>query len=35
VTTRPAWTALMFDHPGLGEAMRGLFEERWKRAATL
>jgi sugar-specific transcriptional regulator TrmB len=35
VSTRPAWTSLGFDHPGLGEAMKGLFEERWKRATTL
>ena len=32
VITKPAWTALLFDHPGLGEAMKGLFEERWRRA---
>ncbi len=32
VVTRPAWTALMFDHPGLGEAMRGLFEQYWSRS---
>ncbi len=35
VLTRPAWTAVIFDHPGLGEAMRGLFEDRWRRAAEL
>lgn len=32
VITKPAWTSLLFDHPGLGEAMKGLFEERWRRA---
>lgn len=35
VVTRPAWTAVVFDHPGMGEAMRGLFEDRWRRAETL
>jgi HTH-type transcriptional regulator, sugar sensing transcriptional regulator len=33
VITRPAWTSLIFDHDGLGEAMRGLFEDHWRRAA--
>jgi HTH-type transcriptional regulator, sugar sensing transcriptional regulator len=33
VITRPTWTAVIFDHPGLGEAMAGLFEEHWRRAA--
>ncbi len=32
VITKPTWTSLVFDHPGLGEAMKGLFEERWRRA---
>lgn len=32
VITRPAWTSLMFDHEGLGEAMKHLFEDRWNRA---
>lgn len=35
VLTRPAWTAVLFDHPGLGEAMQGLFEDRWRRAGEL
>ncbi len=35
VITKPTWTSLLFDHPGLGEAVRGLFEERWKRAKEL
>lgn len=35
VITRPAWTSLVFDHPGLGEAMKGLFEEHWKRSLIL
>jgi len=32
VITRPAWTAVVFDHEGFSEAMRGLFEERWAAA---
>ncbi len=35
VITRPTWTALMFDHPGLGEAMKALFEEHWKRSGPV
>lgn len=35
VITKPTWTSLLFDHPGMGEAMRGLFDERWRRAARL
>jgi HTH-type transcriptional regulator, sugar sensing transcriptional regulator len=35
VITKPAWTALVFDHPGLGEAMKGLFEEHWKRSLVI
>jgi sugar-specific transcriptional regulator TrmB len=35
VVTRPAWTAVVFDHPALGEAMQGLFEDRWRRAEAL
>src|SRR5215467_1039588 len=27
VITRPSWTALVFDHGGMGEAMKGLFDE--------
>jgi sugar-specific transcriptional regulator TrmB len=33
VITRPAWTSVVFDHDGLGEAMQGLFEDHWRRAA--
>src|SRR6266436_7699343 len=29
VITRPSWTALVFDHGGMGEAMKGLFDEYW------
>jgi len=35
VITRPAWTSLVFDHPGLGEAMKGLFEAHWVRGVEL
>jgi sugar-specific transcriptional regulator TrmB len=32
VVTRPAWTAIVFDHEGFAEAMRGLFETWWARS---
>jgi len=32
VITKPSWTSLMFDHEGLGAAMKGLFEDYWRRA---
>jgi hypothetical protein len=32
VISKPTWTSLLFDHAGLGEAMRHLFEDRWERA---
>jgi HTH-type transcriptional regulator, sugar sensing transcriptional regulator len=35
VITKPVWTALQFDHAGLGEAMKGLFEQHWKRSEPL
>ncbi len=35
VITKPTWTALLFDHPGLGEAMKGLFEQHWNRSQPL
>jgi len=35
VITRPTWTAVVFDHEGMGEAMKGLFEERWVRGTNL
>lgn len=31
VVTRPAWTSLLFDHAGFSQAMKGLFEETWRR----
>lgn len=33
VISKPTWTAVIFDHPGFGEAMKHLFEDRWQRAA--
>jgi sugar-specific transcriptional regulator TrmB len=35
VITRPAWTAVVFHHEGMGEAMKALFEERWQRGTDL
>ncbi len=32
VISKPTWTSLVFDHPGLAEAMKHLFEDRWQRA---
>jgi HTH-type transcriptional regulator, sugar sensing transcriptional regulator len=35
VITRPVWTAVVFQHEGMGEAMKGLFEEHWRRGKGL
>ena len=35
VISKPTWTSLVFDHPGLGEAMKHLFEDRWERAMEI
>ncbi len=32
VISKPTWTSLVFEHAGLGEAMKHLFEGRWQRA---
>ena len=32
VTTRPAWTAVIFDHAGFAGAMRTLFDQCWDQA---
>ena len=32
VTTQPRWTAIFFEHAGMAEAMRTVFEEAWRRA---
>jgi hypothetical protein len=33
VVSRPTWTSLVFDHAGMAEAMKHLFEDRWNRAS--
>jgi len=35
VITRPAWTSVVFHHEGMGEAMKGLFEDHWRRGKSL
>ena len=35
VITRPTWTAIVFSHDGMGEAMKGLFEDHWRRSSVL
>src|SRR5690349_10716541 len=35
VITRPTWTAVVFNHDGMGEAMKGLFEDHWRRGRGL
>lgn len=35
LVTKPTWTAVLFDHPGMSEAMKGLFEDYWSRATLL
>jgi sugar-specific transcriptional regulator TrmB len=32
VITKPTWTSVIFDHSGMAEAMRGLFEDYWRRS---
>jgi len=34
VATRPAWTAVVFEHEGMAEAMQSLFEDYWRRASA-
>lgn len=34
VITKPAWTAIVFDHEGMAEAMKSLFEDYWRRATS-
>jgi HTH-type transcriptional regulator, sugar sensing transcriptional regulator len=31
VITRPTWTAVVFEHGGMGEAMKGMFDNYWRR----
>jgi len=33
VKTRPAWTAVVFDHASFGQALEALFEQWWARAS--
>lgn len=35
VITKPSWTSVVFEHSGMGDAMKGLFEEHWQRAAVV
>ncbi len=35
VITRPSWTSVVFQHEGMGEAMKALFEERWSKSKAL
>lgn len=35
VITRPVWTAVVFQHEGMGAAMKGLFEEHWRGGRKL
>lgn len=35
VITRPTWTAVVFEHEGMGEAMKGLFEAHWTQGTPL
>jgi hypothetical protein len=32
VITRPSWTAIVYDHSAMGEAMQGMFEQWWRKA---
>jgi sugar-specific transcriptional regulator TrmB len=32
VVTKPAWTSIVFEHSGFAQAMKGLFEDHWRRA---
>lgn len=34
VITKPAWTALIFDHGAFAEGMKGLFETHWRQATA-
>jgi sugar-specific transcriptional regulator TrmB len=34
VVTKVTWTSLVFDHAGLGEAMKDLFEDHWRRSLS-
>ena len=34
VITKPTWTAVVFEHRGMAEAMTSLFEDYWRRATS-
>ncbi len=34
VITKPTWTAVVYEHGGMGEAMKGLFENYWRKSGT-
>ena len=34
VITKPTWTAIVFEHDGMAEAMKSLFEDYWRRATS-
>jgi sugar-specific transcriptional regulator TrmB len=35
VITKPAWTSVVFEHEGMGEAMQGLFDVHWRKGTAL
>lgn len=35
ITTQQAWTSVVFDHPSMGEAMKGVFEAHWSRSTPM
>ena len=35
VITKPAWTTVVFEHDAMAQAMAGLFEDYWRRAARV
>ncbi len=35
VITKPAWTSVVFEHEGMGEAMKGLFDGHWNKGKAL
>lgn len=35
VTSKPTWTAIVFEHEGMAEAMVSVFEDYWRRASAV
>jgi len=35
VITKPAWASVVFEHEGMGEAMKGLFDVHWQKGKGL